>query len=84
MRRQWALMTEVDLARTIAERLGLYDKEQEAEALGVLTEKLAALTKQELMCVFRSTEFLVYERTLTARIKALQAGSTRSVLSRWG
>lgn len=74
LRRQWATMTPGDLAQAIAEQMGLYDKEQEGEALAALAGKLAALTKQELLCVYNCTEHHAYARTLSARIKALLAG----------
>ena len=49
-------LTGADLARLIAERLPIYDKNKDAEALSILTNKLATLTKDELMSLEKYTE----------------------------
>ena len=66
-------MTHLDLARTTAQQLGLYDEEDEADALSALTEKLAVLTREELSSVFHCTEHLEAKRGLITVHKRLRS-----------
>jgi ParB/RepB/Spo0J family partition protein len=56
MRSKMEHTSERDLAELIASRLPLYDKQKEVEAFNALVDKLATLTKPELVVIEKYTE----------------------------
>ena len=65
--------TSAELARTIAERMPLYDTDHDADAIAALAEKLTPLTKEELVCLYQYSERLEHEKITAAMLKSLRA-----------
>jgi len=64
--------TSAELARTIAERMPLYDTDRDADAIAALAEKLTTLTKEELVCLHQYSERLEHEKIMAAMLKSFR------------
>jgi ParB/RepB/Spo0J family partition protein len=72
-RAKWESFSEAQIARALAERLPLYDKEKDAEAITTLSGKLAELTKAELLVLEEYTAALIGWKKHVELFKAMAA-----------
>lgn len=72
-RAKWESFSEAQIARALAERLPLYDKEKDAEAIATLSGKLAELTKAELLVLEEYTAALIGWKKHVELFKAMAA-----------
>jgi ParB/RepB/Spo0J family partition protein len=69
IQRQLELRSERDLAGEVARQLGLYEPGKDGGAIEVLTNKLAALTKPELMVLVECCKHTAFMNALAASIR---------------
>ncbi|MDQ3256441.1 MAG: ParB N-terminal domain-containing protein [Acidobacteriota bacterium] len=70
-RAKWESFSEAQIAQALAERLPLYDKEKDAEAISTLSGKLAELTKAELLVLEEYTAALISWKKHVELFKAM-------------
>jgi hypothetical protein len=66
-------MSEADLARAIASRFPLYDKKKDEEAITRLADKLAMLTKAELIVLDEQTAYIERRQELVKTLALIEA-----------
>ena len=62
-----------DLARTIAERMPLYDTESDTDAITALAEKFMELTQEELVSLYECSQELKYQKSLMDLARSLRS-----------